>query len=89
MEIEKEEVLSLLNSNSSLIDIREPYLFARGHIKQAVNIPLGSLRRLYDKYLDKNKTYYLICETGFNSKRMANILNEKGYKVYSIKNGYN
>ena len=41
-----------------------------------------------DKYLSFDKTYYLICETGFNSKRLSTVLNNKGYHTYSIKSGY-
>ena len=41
-----------------------------------------------EKYLSFDKTYYLICETGFNSKRLSTILNNKGYHTYSIKSGY-
>lgn len=86
MEIEKSELKYLETLN--IIDIREHYLYERGHIKNSINIPLRVLRELPDKYLSKDKTYYLICETGFNSKRLSKILNFKGYTTYSIKNGY-
>ncbi len=86
MEIEKEELKNLTNIN--LIDIREHYLYERGHMKNAKNIPLRTLKNMPDKYLSKEKIYYLICESGFNSKRLSKILNSKGYTTYSIKGGY-
>ena len=86
MEIDYDKVKFLNNIN--IIDIREHYLYQRNHINNSINIPLRVLRDMPDKYLSKDKEYYLICETGFNSKRLSNKLNNMGYKTYSIKNGY-
>ena len=86
MEIDYEEIKYLENPN--IIDIREHYLYERGHLKGSINIPLRVLRTMPDKYLSFDKTYYLICETVFNSKRLSTILNNKGYHTYSIKSGY-
>ena len=86
MEIDYEEIKYLDNPN--IIDIRDHYLYERGHLKGSINIPLRVLRTMPEKYLSIDKTYYLICETGFNSKRLSTILNNKGYHTYSIKSGY-
>ena len=86
MEIEEEKIKYLNNIN--LIDIREHYLYERGHLDNAINIPSRMLKSMPDKYLSKDKTYYLICETGFTSKKLSQFLNTKGYITYSIKNGY-
>ena len=77
MEIDYEDIKYLNNVN--IIDIREHYLYERGHLKGSINVPLRVLRTMPEKYLSFDKTYYLICETGFNSK---------GYHTYSIKSGY-
>ena len=61
MEIDYEEIKYLNNIN--IIDIREHYLYERGHLKDSINIPLRVLRTMPDKYLTFDKTYYLICET--------------------------
>ena len=86
MEIDYEDIKYLDNYN--IIDIRDHYLYERGHLKGSINIPLRVLRTMPEKYLSIDKTYYLICETGFTSKRLSNILNTKGYHTYSIKSGY-
>ena len=88
MEIDKNEFTKLLPSAPNIIDIREHYLYTRSHLPNSLNIPTRILRDLPEKYLDRNKTYYLICETGFHSQRLALRLREKGYDVYSIKGGY-
>lgn len=86
MEIDYEDIKYLDNPN--IIDIRDHYLYERGHLKGSINIPLRVLRTTPEKYLSSDKTYYLICETGFTSKRLSTILNNKGYHTYSIKSGY-
>ena len=74
--------------NINIIDIREHYLYERDHLKGTINIPLKVIRTMPDKYLSLDKTYYLICETGFNSKRLSIILNNKCYHTYNIKKSY-
>ncbi len=86
MEIDYEDIKYLDNLN--IIDVRDHYLYERGHLKGSKNIPLRVLRTMSERYLSIDKTYYLICETGFTSKRLSNILNTKGYHTYSIKYGY-
>ncbi len=88
MEIEKSSLENINLKKEIIVDIREHYLFERGHINNAINIPLRLLREMPEKYLSINKIYYLICETGFNSKKLSKLLNSKGYTTYSIKNGY-
>ena len=75
--------------NANIIDIRENYLYMLGHIKGSVNISEILLSELYDNYLDKNKTYYIYCSYGRLSKILANKLNNLGYHVYSVDEGYN
>lgn len=42
-----------------LIDIREPFEYKNGSIKTAKNIPMGNLLESPEKYLTKDKTYYV------------------------------
>lgn len=60
-----------------LIDIREPYEYASGIIKTAKNIPMGNLLAEPDKYLLKEKTYYLICRSGVRSVMAVRQLTKK------------
>ncbi len=88
MEITLNALKSLLGTNPNVIDIRENYLYVRGHFPNAKNIPSRMLKTMPNQYLDKNQTYYLICESGFKSKVLAEKLNTLGYHVYSVKDGY-
>ena len=78
-------------------DLAEDEKFVRRFQREAISASSlndSNIVEVYDvgeddgKYLSFDKTYYLICETGFNSKRLSTILNNKGYHTYSIKNGY-
>ena len=71
-----------------LIDIREHYQYERGTLSGARNIPYSVLKRVPDKYLLKEDTYYMFCESGFLSKAIKDALNKKGYHIISVKEGY-
>ncbi len=70
-----------------LIDVREPYEFAEGHVPGAVNIPLGSLpSRVAD--LDPAVETVLICRSGHRSKTAASRLKRAGFTdVASVRGG--
>ncbi|MBD9098276.1 rhodanese-like domain-containing protein [bacterium] len=75
-------------TNLNLIDIRANYLYLRGTISSAVNIPYQALKSYPNTYLKRNLTYYLFCENGIESKRLSTYLNALGFNTYSIKEGY-
>lgn len=70
-----------------LIDIREPYEYASGTIKSAKNIPMGDLLSETDKYLDKQNTYYIMCQSGGRSGRTTKMLAKNGYQVVNVSGG--
>jgi rhodanese-related sulfurtransferase len=79
--------LDKLIGKISLIDIREPYEYESGNIKTAKNIPMGNLLNETDKYLDKQKTYYIMCQSGARSMRTTRMLSNKGYHVINVSGG--
>ena len=70
-----------------LIDIREEYEFKGGSLKSAKNIPMGKLLENPEKYLDKDKEYYLLCRSGARSENACSVLMKEGYKVINVKGG--
>lgn len=70
-----------------LIDIREPYEYAGGTIESAKNIPMGDLLSETDKYLEKQKTYYIMCQSGARSGRTTKALAKQGYQVINVSGG--
>lgn len=68
----------LVENNEVLIDSRSPEAFAKGHIKGAINIPLGQFRdRLAE--IPKDRPVYLYCRSGQFSYNMARALGNIGY----------
>lgn len=85
LEIEYKDLKN--NKCFEIIDIRDKYEFEKGHLPQAKNIVFTELILHPDKYLKKDIPYLLICEMGIKSKKMSVILNNMGYRTYSLKNG--
>ena len=63
-----------------IIDIRENYEYKMGHIDNSINVPMDLILLVPEKYLKKNKVYYLICDKGIYSNEVSEKLNKMGYK---------
>ena len=70
-----------------LIDIREPYEYSGGTIKTAKNIPMGNILENPEKYLTKDKEYYIMCQSGGRSARTCDSLTRQGYDVVNVSGG--
>ena len=79
--------LKTLN-NINLIDIRSIEKYNNKHIMNAINIPIDQLIIMPDRYLDRNKKYYIYCQKGMQSRKACQILSSKGYNVINITGGY-
>ncbi len=86
-----EELISKIRNggNINLIDIRSSYQFDLGHIPGSLNISRDQLVFNTSKYLDKNNIYYIYCQSGSTSRRVANELNYLGYNTINVDGGYN
>lgn len=70
-----------------IIDIREPHEFKAGSLRTAKNIPMAKLLDKPDKFLKKDKTYYILCQSGMRSKSATQVLSRAGYTVVHVKGG--
>ena len=90
MSISMEELLEKMKEKQiNLIDIRSSNKFQISHIPGSINIPSNLLINNPNKYLDKNKTYYLYCNSGHISNDVCTMLNYMGYNTKNILGGYN
>lgn len=71
----------------NLIDIREVYEFKGGSIKGAKNIPMNTLLSDPSKYLNKEKTYYILCQSGARSRMASRTLEKQGFDVINVSGG--
>lgn len=90
-DIEPLELNDLLqNGNGSrpvVIDVRETWEYAQGHVPGALLIPLGDLSRRVDE-LDPATPTAVICATGSRSQSAAALLGQKGFEtIYNILGG--
>ncbi len=66
------------NEDPVYIDVREPYEFIFGHIKGAINIPLGKIQDHLDEFESMERPIVLYCRTGFRSGQAVAYLKENG-----------
>ncbi|MBI5048660.1 MAG: rhodanese-like domain-containing protein [Deltaproteobacteria bacterium] len=73
-----------------IVDVREPYEFAAGHIKGAINIPYGAAKPRILKELSLDNRIVFVCHGGPMGDELSAILVKNNYKeVYNLKGGMN
>jgi len=76
------------NNKIQIIDVRKSEEFAKGHIPNAVNIPLNELKNNIDK-VDRNKQVIVNCAAGYRGSIAASILKNEGFiEVSNIIGGF-
>ncbi|MDO4512290.1 MAG: rhodanese-like domain-containing protein [Bacteroidales bacterium] len=72
------------------LDVRTAEEYAEGHIEGAINIDVmaDGFEQKAVATLPQEKTVALYCRSGRRSKRAADILSAKGYKVVELDTGY-
>ncbi len=74
------DLAKLVESGALLIDVRTPNEFAGGHVKGAINIPVGSIASgIQKKAKDKSKPIIVYCHSGARSGAAKKALLNAGY----------
>ena len=72
-----------------VLDVRSPTEFESGHIKDAINIPVGELDAKCEQILkDKNQPINVHCLGGVRAQTAKDILLKKGYTKVNNIGGY-
>src|SRR5579875_138820 len=80
------EVPADFGSDAVLLDVREDDEWQRGHAAGALHIPMGQVpARLAD--IDADATLYVICHAGGRSLRVAEFLQDNGYRPINVNGG--
>ena len=83
------EEFSLLDFNTvTLLDLREPDEVLVSGIEGAINIPFSAGFDKLDS-VPKEKPVVAYCRVGDWSEQVAEILADRGYKVYTLEGGFN
>ncbi|MFB9244930.1 rhodanese-like domain-containing protein [Massilia antarctica] len=84
------QVTQLMNRGKTvLVDVRDAEEFAKGHLRDAKNIPLADLSsRIAELDKAKNKTIVVMCQTGARADKATKILEAAGFAdVFSLDGG--
>ena len=84
------EATRLINhDNAIVIDLRKQDDFNNGHILNAINYPVDTLKDQENNLESyKDKPVILYCNTGVDSPRVARMLIQKGFeRLYCLKGG--
>ncbi|MEA3337559.1 MAG: rhodanese-like domain-containing protein [Chloroflexota bacterium] len=71
-----------------IVDVREDYEYADGHIPGAVLIPLGQLPNRLSE-LPEDKTIVAVCRSGNRSGQATQFLNQQGFDIHNMQGGMN
>jgi len=70
-----------------IIDVREPWEFQRGHIRGALNLPLGQLAQSVDR-ISQERDVALICAHGTRSLSAHRLLSRLGFtRILNVTGG--
>lgn len=82
------ELKKILKPGINLIDIRSATSYKLGNIPYSKNISKNELMFNPEKYLEKEKKYYIYCSQGIQSRGLVHYLNSNGYHTISVIGGY-
>lgn len=74
-------------NNVFLLDTRTPFEYSSGHVKDFINISVDNLRDRISE-VPKDKTIYVMCQSGIRSYIACRILTANGYDCYNFAGGY-
>jgi rhodanese-related sulfurtransferase len=88
-QISAEQFLHILDTMITVIDVRTPEEYLRGHIHRSVSIPLDTFESKIEKLISsKSDPIYVYCFSGSRSTIAAQLLKDLGYKeVFELRNG--
>jgi rhodanese-related sulfurtransferase len=72
-------------AGTPLIDVREEWEFAQGHVPGAVNLPMSVIGERLDELPEGS--FDVICKVGGRSARVAEALQARGYDVTNVDGG--
>lgn len=91
-EITLEQAISMLDSNSIALDVRELLEYQTGHIPDAFHISRGMLEFMianHPEFQDKSTSIIIYCKTGGRSALATSTLQHLGFtNVHSMLGGF-
>lgn len=82
-----DEIPALRAAGATLLDVRTPGEWERGHIDGFVHIPVDELRDRLDE-LPAGAPVYVTCQSGLRSYVACRMLAQHGFDAYNLRGGY-
>ena len=87
-QVRVDQVRKLVESNAYILDVRPEAMYAQGHLKNAVNIPITQIRQRLNE-IPKDRPVYVHCKIGQTSYNAVMALQGNGFKnIYNISGGF-
>ena len=80
------EAIELVRSGTTLVDVREPWEFERGHAPGAISLPMSEIESRYTELPD-DQTLLIICHAGPRSFAATTALVGAGYHAIDVDGG--
>lgn len=80
------ELAAARADGATVLDVREPFEYERGHVPGARLVPMDQLGSLLNEPVP-TETVYVICESGNRSERAAAWLSAAGWDARSVSGG--
>jgi rhodanese-related sulfurtransferase len=86
VEVPAREALRLVQDGIPVIDVRERFEYAAGHVPGALNLPLGNLATTHQQ-LDQGRPVLVVCASGNRSSHAVRYLRQLGYEAINLAGG--
>jgi rhodanese-related sulfurtransferase len=80
------ELKALVEQGAQVVDVREPWEYAEGHVPGARLVPLAEVPTLVGQ-LPEGEPVYLVCAVGARSGRAAQFLAQHGVEAVNVLGG--
>ncbi|MCW2850610.1 MAG: pspE [Nocardioides sp.] len=81
-----DQLAEAIGRGETLIDVREPLEYRKGHVPDAVNIPMAELPGRLDE-IDRTVPVHVVCASGNRSSAMVPVLVAADYDAANVTGG--
>lgn len=85
-EVTTADLADAVAHGATVLDVREPGEYVRGHVPGARLIPVGQLPARIDE-VQRDRRVFVVCASGNRSKVGADVLNAAGHDAVSVAGG--